>query len=43
MKLVIVEAPQVSRVIDTTGAGDAFLGGLIVGEHICIACDELAM
>ena len=26
-----VEAPSVSRVVDTTGAGDAFLGGLIVG------------
>ena len=35
LKVVVVEAPQVSKVIDTTGAGDAFLGGLIVGEPIC--------
>ena len=35
MKVVVVEAPEVSKVIDTTGAGDAFLGGLIVGEAIC--------
>jgi len=27
----MVEAPTVGRVVDTTGAGDAFLGGLIVG------------
>ncbi len=26
-----VGAPTVSKVIDTTGAGDAFLGGLIIG------------
>lgn len=24
-------APSVSKVMDTTGAGDAFLGGLIIG------------
>ena len=26
-----MEAPHVGRVVDTTGAGDAFLGGLICG------------
>ena len=35
LKVVVVEAPQVLKVVDTTGAGDAFLGGLIVGEPIC--------
>lgn len=31
VQLVEVEAPRVPKVLDTTGAGDAFLGGLIVG------------
>ena len=43
---VLLTAPQVvevalhpvERVMDTTGAGDAFLGGLIVGQYICITC-----
>ncbi len=29
--MVTVEAPTVDKVIDTTGAGDAYLGGLVVG------------
>ena len=29
-KIVEVAPPTVSKVVDTTGAGDAFLGGLIV-------------
>ena len=31
VQVVEVAAPHVSRVLDTTGAGDAFLGGMIVG------------
>ena len=30
-KVVKVKSVKVDKVIDTTGAGDAFLGGLIVG------------
>ena len=29
--MVGVQAPHVGRVLDTTGAGDAYLGGLLVG------------
>ena len=28
-------AISVDRVVDTTGAGDAFLGGIIAGDVIC--------
>lgn len=31
-QVVEVPPPPVDKVVDTTGAGDAFLGGLIVGE-----------
>ena len=26
--------PKVNKIVDTTGAGDAFLGGLIVGRYL---------
>ena len=31
-QVVEVMPPEVENVVDTTGAGDAFLGGLIVGK-----------
>ena len=31
-QVVEVMPPEVDNVVDTTGAGDAFLGGLIVGR-----------
>jgi len=31
-QVVEVMPPEVDNVVDTTGAGDAFLGGLIVGK-----------
>ena len=31
-QVVEVMPPEVDDVVDTTGAGDAFLGGLIVGK-----------
>ena len=31
LQVVQVPPPSVREVVDTTGAGDAFLGGLIVG------------
>ena len=34
LQVVAVEAPDAAMVLDTTGAGDAFLGGLICGEFI---------
>lgn len=33
-QVVEVPPPPVAKVVDTTGAGDAFLGGLIVGEPL---------
>ena len=33
-QVVEVPPPAVGKVVDTTGAGDAFLGGLIVGESL---------
>ena len=41
MKVVVVEAPHVLKVLDTTGAGDAFLGGLIVGEFVIYTMREI--
>lgn len=32
VQVVKVAPPSVNEVVDTTGAGDAFLGGLIVGK-----------
>lgn len=31
VQVVEVPPPKVAKVVDTTGAGDAYLGGLIVG------------
>ena len=33
-QVVEVPPPPVDKVVDPTGAGDAFLGGLIVGEPL---------
>ena len=34
VNVVEVPPPLVDKVVDRTGAGDAFLGGLIVGESL---------
>ena len=38
LQVVRVPPPSVRKVVDTTGAGDAFLGGLIVGALYDIVC-----
>ena len=39
LQVVRVPPPSIREVVDTTGAGDAFLGGLIVG----VLCDMLCV